>query len=90
LDVNNKGAKDAKKGLGNGKFGEGFGFTSQVKVSDLVEMASIALFLAFASSCLRCSIAASRFTHLRRPVQVAHALAQALPALPACRGSSIQ
>jgi len=52
--------EDAKKELGNGKFTEGFGFTCQVKVSDFGEMASIALFSAFASSRLRCSTAASR------------------------------
>ena len=56
--------EDAKKELGNGKFGGGFGFTCQVKVSDFGEMASIALFSAFASSCLRCSTAASRLNRI--------------------------
>ena len=51
--------EDAKKELTNGKLGGGFGFTCQVKVSDFGEMASIALFSASASSCLRCSTAAS-------------------------------
>ena len=52
--------EDAKKALANGELGGGFGFTCQVNVSDFDEMASIALFSAFASSCLRCSTAASR------------------------------
>ncbi len=42
--------EDAKKELGDGKFGGGFGFTCQVKVSDFGQMSSIALFSAFASS----------------------------------------
>ena len=42
--------EDAKKELGDGKFAGGFGFTCQVKVSDFGQMASIALFSAFASS----------------------------------------
>jgi hypothetical protein len=42
--------EDAKKELGDGKFEGGFGFTCQVKVSDFGQMASIALFSAFASS----------------------------------------
>jgi hypothetical protein len=44
----------------NGKLGGGFQFTCQVKVSDFGGVASIALFSAFASSCLRCSTAAAR------------------------------
>ena len=42
----------------------GFGFTCQVKASDFGEMAGIALFAAFASSCLRRSSAASGSTPL--------------------------
>jgi len=52
--------EDAKKELANGELGGGFGFTCQAKASDFGEMASVALFSAFASSCLRCSTAASR------------------------------
>jgi hypothetical protein len=52
--------EDAKKARGNGKFGRSFAFTCQVVVSDFGEMASLALFSAFASSRLRCSTAAFR------------------------------
>ena len=45
--------EDAKKARGNGKFGRSFAFTCQVVVSDFGEMASLALFSAFASSRLR-------------------------------------
>ena len=51
-----------EEGAGKRQVPGGFGFTCQVKVSDFGEMASIALFSAFASSCLRCSTAASRLT----------------------------
>jgi hypothetical protein len=52
--------EDAKKELANSKLGGGFGFTCTVKVSDFGDMASVALFSAFASSRLRCSTAASK------------------------------
>jgi hypothetical protein len=42
--------EDAKKELRDGKFDGGFGFTCHVNVSDFGQMASIALFSAFASS----------------------------------------
>jgi hypothetical protein len=48
--------EDAKKALGTGKFGSGFAFTCEVGVSDFGEMTRIALFSAFASSRLRCSV----------------------------------
>jgi hypothetical protein len=48
--------EDAKKALGNGKFGSGFVFTCEVGVSDFGAMAGIALFSAFASSLFNCRL----------------------------------
>ena len=59
--------EDAKKARGNGKFGRSFAFTCQVVVSDFGEMASIALFSAFASSLFNCGIQDQ--SRLRQPVK---------------------
>ena len=53
--------EDAKKKPAKGKFGGKSGFTCQVKGCNAGEMPGITLFSTFASSCLGCSTAESRF-----------------------------
>ena len=56
--------EDAKKKPAKAKFGGKSGFTCQVKGCNAGEMPGIALFSAFASSCLGCSTAESRVNTL--------------------------